>query len=457
MRKQLGKFIEFSKGILPHEVDYLLHINRLQDPDRLAILERLQYNSQQFPPGEDFDTGIDKRTYSHLKNWIQKQLGAIDVDHFYSWLSQLDIKIVEDSIEPKEEHELLRAIDNYAHPGFYFTKFFEVLQHYSNFLLVRLRYKDHDRVSSFLEQYRSEYLHHKEVQERFQQASAVIVREYNAPKGDGEQWRAWLTEVFYDESLQGYLRYQSLIRLHYLDLRSEDHHELLEKYELVGAWFKEGRFYSKRLLINYYHNLMLLRHKARDFEAAVRYGRLAIRVKTHDYLLYVNNLCDVLVHQGRYEEGLALLRGAAKEARQTNNYFNRVGFVAFYMQCLLGVGQAKNAASYGSSFLAAYPKEVVKYRWYRFFSAYLESLLRNRDYGALLRSVRKFKLLEKEAEMARKPGGIRRMQVMQAMARYMLGELEGGDFQAMLTGVEKEVVDRLLEGDLVGFEALGPG
>ena len=226
MRKQLGKFIEFSKGILPHEIEFLLESNRLQDPERLAILNQLQENVSQIPPAEAYDPSIDKRTYSHLKNWILKQLREADVDVFYSWVSETDMKIVNDSISPEEERTLLKMLDRYQHPGFYFTKLFEVLQNYSNFLLIRLRYKDHDRVNAFLQTHREAYLRHKEIQEKLQEASAVIVREYNSNSEEGLRWRDWLSDLFEDTTVQGYFRYQSVIRLHYLDLRSENDGDL---------------------------------------------------------------------------------------------------------------------------------------------------------------------------------------------------------------------------------------
>lgn len=454
MRKQLGKFIEFSKGILPHEIEYLLKSNRLEDPDRLAILKRLHQNIQQFPPGESYDAEIDKRTYSHLKNWIVKQLSAVDVDDFYTWISQLDIKIVEDSIAPEEERALLKAVDQYAHPGFFFTKLFEVLQNYSNFLLIRFRYKDHARVNAFLHRYRADYLRHMEVQERIQEASAVVVREYSSVGEDGKAWRSWLSEIFHDEGIQGYLRYQCLIRLHYIDLRADDHRELLDMYALVGRYFENGAFYSKRILINYYHNMMLLNHKSRNWEEAVRYGRLATRAKTHDYLLYVNNLCDVLVHQERYEEGLSLLRGAAKEARNTNNFFNRIGFVSCFMRCMIGAGDPKGAVGFGGSFLAVYQKEIHKFRWYRFFRTYLEALLRSEKYGELIRVVRKNKLMEKESEMEGRADFVPHLRVMHELGRYLLGEVEKEDFEEVLTEVEEEPARRLLKGDLTGLDLL---
>ncbi len=451
MRRPLKTFTEFSHSILPHEIDYLLYANQLQDEDRVAILRQIRHNIEQQPPGDHFDVDIDKRTYSHLKNWIQKQLEGIDVDRLYEWMSHLDIKIINDRISPDEERQLLRTLKNYQHPAFFFTKFYEVLRNYSNFLLIRLRYKDHQTVNQFLEQYQTSYLEHQEVQERLQNASRDIVEEYTMRESTKSEWREWLSQVFENGQIQGYFRYQSLIRLHYIDLLRENNKELLERYEKVGSYFKEGKFYSKRLVLNFYHNQMLLHHKARDYERALQFGYLSIRAKNHDYLLYVNNLCDVLVQLGRYEEGLELLRGAAKEAKDTNNYFNRVGFVAFYMRCQIGVGQARSAVSYGSSFLAAYKKEILKYRWYRFFRTYLEALLRTDQSRDMLRLLKKHRLLEMEAEKGLAAGKIPAFKVLAHTARYLAGEMDADQFQEALAGYPPARLQLLLAGDLDGL------
>lgn len=447
MRKRLNAFAEFAKTILPHEIDFLIASNRLQEDSRMAILERIRSNISQYPPGDDYDQSIDKRTYSHLKNWIGKQLARIDVDEFYQWISEIDVKIVNDSISPEEERKFIKIIQEFEAPGFYFTRLFEVLQHYSNFLLIRLRYKDHQIVDDKLNRNRAAYLRHKEIQESLREASSDIVLRYNQRAGD-PKWKGWLSDIFADESVQGYFRYQALIRLHFMDLHTVDNSELLANYATMGRYFSQGKYYSRRLLVNYYHNLMLLHHKNKQFEAALQYGYLSTRVATHDYLLHVNNLCDVLVHLDRYEEGLSLIRSASKEARNTNNFFNRVGYVAFAMRCMIGIGNSASAVSYGSSFLSVYKKEVMKYRWFRFFNTYLEALLWQEDFKEVVRVCRKYKLLDLESRMLSRKGGKGRLVVLYHLASYLSGEMSRSTFDTHLEGLEDKVRCELLEGNL---------
>ncbi len=451
MRKRLNAFSEFAKTILPNEIDFLIASNQLQDEDRLAILERIRSNISQHPPEEAYDLSIDKRTYSHLKNWIVKQLCRNDVDEFYHWISEIDVKIVHDSISPEEERKFLKLIQEYEAPGFYFTRLFEVLQHYSNFLLIRLRYKDHQIVDDLLNSSREAYLRHKGIEEKLREASTDIVKKYNQ-RGGLPKWKGWLSDIFEDESVQGYFRYQALIRLHFMDLHAEDNSELLDQYAVMGRYFSQGKFYSKRLLVNYYHNLMLLHHKNRQYEEALQYGYLSTRVATHDFLLHVNNLCDVLVHLKRYEEGLKLLRSASKEARNTNNFFNRVGYVSSMMRCLIGTGNPASAVSYGSSFLGVYKKEIMKYRWFRFFYTFLEALVRAGEFKEVIRVGKKHRLLELEAKEVSDQDGYGKLTILTQLANYLAGELDRQEFEIYLTGLETGLREELLEGKL----PLGP-
>lgn len=453
MRKRLHAFIEFAKTILPHEIDYLIASNQLQDGSRRAILEQVRTNILHHPPKEEYDLRIDKRTYSHLKNWIQKQLAQVDVDEFYQWISEIDQKIVNDSIAPGEERRFLKFIQSYEAPGFYFTRLFEVLQHYRNFLLIRLRYKDHEIVDAQLQKFKEAYLKHKEIEETLGKASSEIVQGYKQ-RGNASQWRAWLSDLFEDESVQGYFRYQALIRLHFMDLHAEDNSALLARYQQMGRYFSVGKYYSRRLLVNYYHNLMLIHHKNRNFDGALHFGYLSTRVATHDYLLHVNNLCDVLVQLESYQEGLDLLRSAGKEARNTNSFFNRVGYVSFYMRCLIGTGSPSAAVSYGSSFLGAYKKEVMKYRWFRFFSTYLEALLHSGEHREAIRMIRKHRLLDLENNRKNPAGGSLRIALLYQMAQFLCGEISRESFAPHLRGLEEPNRKGLLEGDLAYLPAI---
>ena len=47
MRNKLQKFTDFAHSLLPHETQYLLSVQHLEDPTRLEILQRMAYNSRQ--------------------------------------------------------------------------------------------------------------------------------------------------------------------------------------------------------------------------------------------------------------------------------------------------------------------------------------------------------------------------------------------------------------------------
>ena len=108
MRAKLQKFTDFANKLLPHETSFLLATQQLEDQVKLQILEQIHYNCQHIHQFTPYDTSIDKRKYSHLKNWINKRLTAIDIDANYEWMSRLEQKILLDQINQKEEKQLLK-------------------------------------------------------------------------------------------------------------------------------------------------------------------------------------------------------------------------------------------------------------------------------------------------------------------------------------------------------------
>ena len=97
-----------------------------------------------------FRATIDKRKYSNLMQWVQQRLAGIDMDKHLVHLNQLDGKIMTDSIGSAEEKVLLQAIVRYDRPTFYFVKFYELMLSYQQFLLVRMRFKEHQLVAQFV-------------------------------------------------------------------------------------------------------------------------------------------------------------------------------------------------------------------------------------------------------------------------------------------------------------------
>ena len=92
MRNKLQIFTNFANTLLPHETRYLLTVQQLADQVKLGILERVDYNCQHINQFTPYDPNIDKRKYSHLKNWVQQRLTELDVDAPSSRACQLAMR-----------------------------------------------------------------------------------------------------------------------------------------------------------------------------------------------------------------------------------------------------------------------------------------------------------------------------------------------------------------------------
>jgi hypothetical protein len=392
MRSKLQKFTQFTNTLLPHETAYLLSVEQFKDEVRLEILERVDYNAQHIRQFTPYDVALDKRKYNHLQNWIQTRLQAIDVDEHFNWMLEMERKIMTDSIELEEEKTLLKAVKNYEHPIFFFRKFHELIRAYRRFLLIRLRYDEYETVNVFLERYKEDYDRAVDINRQIQQATQDVVSQYAGEGGESKHWEEWLGKIFYDESLEGLLRYLALVRLTFISYNYRKFDDLREQFDYLDQQFLKGKYYSKRLLLNYYNNRLMLHSHYKEYDKAVYYGYLSIRSINHDYPLYVNNLCAVLLRLNRKQEALQLMKEAAPEVKKTSNFHNRIGFVAFYMEALCKNSMYRNAESYGDTFLKAYAKEVIQYRWHLFFTIYLEAILYQDNNAKILRVAKKYHL-----------------------------------------------------------------
>ena len=358
MRMKLQKFTEFANTLLPHETAYLLSTQQFEDDIKLGILELIDYNCNNIRQFTPYDPAIDKRKYSNLKNWIAERLEAIDVDARFDWMSRLERQVMTDSIEPQEEKQLLKAIREYDKLDFYFTKFYELVEIYRHFLLIRMRHAHHKVADDFLKHYRQKYEESKATGERIHEATLDIVNQYSENSAQSIHWENWLTEVFYNEELDGLNRYLALVRLTFVYFNYRQFEKLREKYNNIDQLFKDGQYYSRRILLNYYANRVMLHTKFQEYDKAEYYGYLSIREKNSDYIHYVNNLSAVLLRQKKYQDALQLMRSAYPEMKNTPSFHNRIGFVAFYLKCLNYNQQYKNAENYAESFLQAYKKEI---------------------------------------------------------------------------------------------------
>ncbi len=439
MRTNLLAFTEFTNTLLPHETSYLLSIQKFQDEERLTILKQVDYNCKHIDQFTPYTTQINKRKYSHIKTWIRERLAAIDVDLDFAWMNALEQNIMTDTISPEQEKQLLKAIRRYRHPRFFFLKFYQLTRNYHHFLLVRMRYNDEKMVGQFLDKYRQRYEYSNEVSDKIHSATKDIVGQYRKNNHESEQWLQWLSTVFYDESLDGLNRYQALVRLSFIGFNYRRFDFLLEQFDYIDALFSRGISYSKRLLANYYNNRLMLHSKFKELEKAAYYGRLAIRARNHDYLHYVNNLAAILLRQDKPKEALQIIRTASKEAKVTQNLHSKVSYVAFYIECLNKNKQYKNAENYASSFLKAYKKEVLEYRWHLFFSAYLEALLQQGKYRKMLRVVWQNQLIEKDKAYQSGANYLPTISWYKAVAAYKEGILKARDVEAVLLEYSAQV------------------
>lgn len=418
MQKPLKKFSSFAATLLPFECDYLLDIHQFQDPENIRLLKTVAHNSRHPGQTKPYPLRTDKRKYSYLKSWINERLDAVNVDIFYEWLSMMDQRIMTDALDPEDEKKIINTLRQYQKPGFYFIRFYELVQNYQNFLLIRVRQNYYTLASAFLEKYKSQYEHSRDINLRLHQATRDIVRQYAEYDTEAAQWEKWLLEVFYDEGIDGLNRYLALVRLVFLYYNYKDYHRLIELFEYLEKRFVKGELYSPRILANYYANRLLVHSRHNELDLAETYGYLSIRYHSNDYLYYLVNLCAVLLRRGKFTGALQLLNRSFPELKKTNSAHNRIGFIAYYIQALWRNGRAAEAASYAHTTLQTSRTEILQNRWHLFFSSYFLALLANEKYRDILSLTRRYKLLERDRKAQKRAGYTPNLVWMHQLASY---------------------------------------
>lgn len=396
MRTRLKSFTDFALALYPHEIHYLLQDNKLKGKDSLRILQLIHYNSQH--PGNrlPFDPSIDKRKYSNVKKWIQAKLDRQDVDRFYAWINEQERKIMTDAIAAKEEKQLLKHLTQMGPQQYYFPQFYELVQHFRDFLLIRMRMVYYRQVSEYLNRYSRHYKRSVAINNKLNNASFDIIQQHSSSQQESDQWIQLLQRTFRNEELDGYTRYRAVVRLLYIYYNYRRFDEMHQVTQEMDQALRSPQMYSKRILANYYANRAMMHQKRQELDLAEKYGYLSVRQRNSDYLFYVNTLGGILLKQKKYTETLALLQEAMGELQHTNSFYNRIGFVALYLRSLTASGQAARAESYGDTFSQAYRHEILEHRWHAFYKAYLQTLLVRRQYRKLLTTIRRNGLLERE-------------------------------------------------------------
>ncbi|MCR9252856.1 MAG: hypothetical protein NXI20_20705 [bacterium] len=398
MKVKLKKFTAFASEILPHEADYLMNLQQFEDKEKLDILTRVHSNAHDQRTSTPYNTSIDKRKYSSTMRWIQKNLDAIDVDKYFEWINEMDRKVITDAITEKEEKVLLRSIRKYEHPIHNFMKFFEMVVNFRHFLLIRLRYEEYEVVNQFINSYQKLYDESKSVNKQLHQATVDIIKEFNDQEKPTDQWEDWLLSVFRNPDMDGFNRYMAVIRLTFLYFNSREFDKLKVVYDELDQLLANGKFYTRRILYNYYANRLMLHSKFDVLQQAEEYGYLSIRQKNTDHVQYLSNFSSILIRQGKIEEALNLLKESFSEVQKTSNFFHKIGFISFYIKCLNLNNQPERGEMLAESFLRIHRHEILTQRWYSFFTAYIQGLIKQQKFEKVLNVFKRYNLLNKDKE-----------------------------------------------------------
>lgn len=424
MKVKLKKFTEFSKTILPHEANYLKSVIQFTDDEKLDIIHLLISNALSKNSFEDFNTSINKRKYSYIKDWVEKKLQAIDVDNIITWLIQLKKNILTDAITSIEEKEFLQYILHYKSVDYNFQNLYDLAKEYKSYLLVRMRYKDHKIIAEFLGEYQLAYQNAINIHEKLYAATTEITNQYTLNNNETKHLEAWLSKVFNDTHLDGKNRYQAFVLLAFMFTNYNENHKLKALFNQIDIYFSKGEMYSRRLLSNYYASRVLLHSKQNEFNEAEYYGYLSIRQNNNDTLMYVNNLAAILLRNNNPKQAFELLENYKDLYRAIHNYHQKIGFCSYLIRVYAELNKLDLAEATAKTFLKKYKDEVLKHRWHHFFTSYFTILIAREKYDEVLKLSSKFNLVQKEKERQKKTNYVPNISWSISLSRYMEGKIK---------------------------------
>ncbi|MFZ1750662.1 MAG: hypothetical protein WAU01_10735 [Saprospiraceae bacterium] len=397
MKSKLSKFTDFAQCVLPLEADFLYHFQKFEDDEKKSILQSIVDLAKSRNTEGNFDQTIDKRKYSYVKRWCEQLLIHLDVDKNMEKLLNWEMLIMTDSIALRDERDLLKLIQNTDPSDFNFIKIYDISRTYRHYLQIRLRYKDYQLVNQFQTEFRTDYEFSKLVNDKLHETTNDIISDYSRKKSvNYTDSFPWLSSLFYNEKLDGYNRILAWIRMVFIAHNMKKYDLLRDMFVYFEKQVSDGKFYSRRIVTNFYSQYLLYYSAHQDFEKAAYYGYLSIKEKNNDYLYYVNNLAAVLLRGGRSDDALHILRESASVAKTSVNYHNKIGHAAFILFSLIDSGNAKQAENHGFVFLTAFKKEIFEHRWHLFFNAYIKAMLINGNYSEVVKVYSTFRLADKD-------------------------------------------------------------
>ncbi len=418
MREKLNTFTLFAEALYPHELEYLLSIQNFDKPENLRILKQIHHNTTSTDQ-RAYDTKEDKRTYSYLKNWITYSLEKIDVDLFFQWLIATETKVLTDLIAPEDETQLLGFIKKMETTDYNFIRFYELVQYYRDYLLVRNRKKNIETVIEFLNRCKEHYHKLKNINLKLDELTAQIVQEKVFNPIESKAFEEYLKKIYFDETFDGYTRYRAVVRLTIFYYNNRQFDEQHQVYLHLDELLKTPLFYSKRILANYYANRAMMHQKRNQLQQAERFAYLSIQNRNSDYLFYLINLCGVLLKEGKNAEALNLMRQSIPELKNTNNNYYKIGFASYYIRTLIYNGIEQKAVDYATQYFDAYKKEIFEYRWHLFMREYIHALVVAEKYAKVLALCKRYKLIAKEKLRMERIDYLPIIQAYYYLAEYM--------------------------------------
>ncbi|WP_405574929.1 hypothetical protein [Winogradskyella sp. Asnod2-B02-A] len=423
MKTKLKKFTAFSKSILPNEAKYLEERYQFTDTEKRSIISLVITNALSQNKRKDFDDTIDKRKYSYIKDWIEKKLATIDVDATIGWIMSLNKKILTDAIASNEEKEFLHYISTYKAIEYNFQNLYDLAKEYKSYLLVRMRYKDHNTVADFLDTYKAHYDKAKIIKDKLYTATTEITNQYTRNNNETKHLETWLLEVFNNKNIDGKNRYQAFVLLAFMYTNYSENNKLKVLFDQIDYYFSEGEMYSRRILSNYYASRVLLHSKQDEFEEAEFYGYLSIRQNNNDALMYLNNLVAILLRNHKPKEAFCLLEKHQELYKETHNYHQKIGYCSYQIRILSELQKNTLAESTAKTFLKKYKNEVLNHRWHHFFTSYINVLIVLEKYEDVLKLASKFNLIEKESERQKQNNYVPNISWSISLSRYMEGHI----------------------------------
>ena len=441
MRNKLETFTDFANSLYPHEADFLIARQQFLKTENLKILNQVHYNSNNPLNLIPYNTSVNKRTYSYLKSWMNDLLQKSDVDLFYDWMIKIERAVMNDSIAHSDEEDLLQMLSAISSTHYYFIRFYQVLEHYHDYLMVRNRVRSYTRISDYLIEYKDSYIRSIELNKDLKSAAELVVSRRADSETEFERLESLFHKIYYDDTLDGYSRYRAVVRLTLLYYSNREFDKLRMVYDDLDGAFKGDLFYSKRILSNYYANRAMMHSKLNELELAEKYGYLSIRQKNSDYLFYLVNLCAILLKRSKEKDALTLMNQAIPELKKTSSFYNKIGFVAFYVKTLLSNNQVEKAVSYATTYFDAYKKEIFEHRWHLFLSSYIQALLRLEKYSKINNLSRRYKLVAKEKEYMGKAVYLPVILWYSAVSEYIEGEISLAKLKDIILSSARSLLD----------------